>query len=68
MSRSHPPGDPGGVLQPCAVPSTVLKWCGNGELSALDLERIVQRLKQADPVAQALHPSHFTAIQLDQAC
>ena len=68
MTRSHPPGDQGGVLQPCAVSSTVLKWCGNGELSALDLERIVQRLKQADPVAQALHPSHFTAIQFDQAC
>jgi hypothetical protein len=50
------------------VPSTVLKWCGNGELSALDLERIVQRLRQADPVASSLQPSHFSAIQVDQAC
>ncbi|MCH9714656.1 MAG: hypothetical protein K0U63_08940 [Cyanobacteria bacterium] len=47
--------------------STVLKWCGNGELSALDLERIVQRLQQVDPVAEALDPSHFAAIQSQQA-
>ena len=50
------------------MPSTVLKWCGNGELSALDLERIVQRLRQADPTARSLQPSHFTAIQPDQPC
>jgi hypothetical protein len=66
MSGHHPSGEPGGV-QPTAVPSTVLKWCGNGELSALDLERIVQRLKQADPMARSLQPSHFSAIQPDQA-
>ncbi|MFM9101179.1 MAG: hypothetical protein ACKOPS_07530 [Cyanobium sp.] len=50
------------------MPNTVLKWCGNGELTALDLERIVQRLRQADPVASSLQPSHFSAIQVDQAC
>jgi hypothetical protein len=58
MAGHHPLGDPGGA-HPAGVPSTVLKWCGNGELSALDLERIVQRLQQA---------SHFSAIQVDQAC
>jgi hypothetical protein len=53
---------PGGVTT-----STVLKWCGNGELSALDLEQVVQRLQQVDPVAQALHPSHFSTLQADQS-
>jgi len=67
MAGYHPLGDPGGA-HPAVVPSTVLKWCGNGELSALDLERIVQRLRQADPVASSLQPSHFSAIQVDQAC
>jgi hypothetical protein len=67
MAGYHPLGDPGGA-NPAVVPSTVLKWCGNGELSALDLERIVQRLQQADPVASSLQPSHFSAIQVDQAC
>jgi hypothetical protein len=28
----------------------------------------VQRLQQADPVASSLQPSHFSAIQPDQAC
>jgi hypothetical protein len=81
MAGYHPLGDPGSAhpagahptaaqvaADPGSLPSTVLKWCGNGELSALDLERIVQRLRQADPTAESLHPSHFTAIQLDQAC
>ena len=71
MAGYHPLGNPGGAhsaVVPTPVPSTVLKWCGNGELSALDLERIVQRLQQADPMASSLQPSHFTAIQLDQAC
>lgn len=50
-----------------ATVSTVLKWCGNGELSALDLQRVVHRLQQADPVAQqALHPSHFSTLQAAQ--
>jgi hypothetical protein len=70
MAGSHPQGEPGcgQALEPSTVPSTVLKWCGNGELSALDLERIVQRLRQADPTARSLQPSHFTAIQPDQPC
>jgi hypothetical protein len=45
------------------MPSTVLKWCGNGELSSLDLKTVVERLKQADPVAQSLQLSHFSALQ-----
>ncbi len=49
--RHHPPAG--------ATPNTVLKWCRNGELSRLDLERIVERLQQLDPTAQGLHPSQF---------
>lgn len=44
-----------------ALPNTALKWCHNGELSRLDLERIVERLQQLDPTAHALHPSHFVS-------
>jgi hypothetical protein len=65
MSGNCSHHSPGGGIGGTA--STVLKWCGNGELSALDLERIVQRLQQVDPVAEALDPSHFAAIQSQQA-
>ena len=34
--------------------STALKWGEDGELSDLDLQRILQLLSQADPVAEAL--------------
>ncbi len=34
--------------------STSLKWGDDGELSDLDLQRILKLLSQADPVAQAL--------------
>jgi len=34
--------------------STALKWGENGELSELDLQRILGLLSQADPVAEAL--------------
>jgi len=34
--------------------STALKWGDDGELSALDLQRILRLLSQADPVAEAL--------------
>ena len=34
--------------------STTLKWASDGELSALDLERILARLSAVDPAAQAL--------------
>jgi hypothetical protein len=45
------------------TPSTVLKWSSDGELSVLDLQRLVDRLQQTDPVAEALlHASHFTAL------
>jgi hypothetical protein len=58
-----PPTSP--CFQRGAPPSTVLKWCENGELSALDLEKIVERLQQHDPVAQSLDLSHFNALQLN---
>jgi hypothetical protein len=34
--------------------STSLKWSSDGELSELDLQRILNLLSQADPVAEAL--------------
>lgn len=34
--------------------TTALKWGSDGKLSALDLERILGLLSQADPVAGAL--------------
>ena len=34
--------------------STTLKWASDGELSALDLERILERLSAVDPAAQPL--------------
>ena len=34
--------------------STALKWASDGELSALDLERILARLSAVDPAAEAL--------------
>ena len=36
--------------------STSLKWGDDGELSELDLQRILKLLSQADPVAEALIP------------
>ena len=36
------------------VPSTVLKWCGDGELSELDRRIIVHRLRASDPFATQL--------------
>jgi hypothetical protein len=39
--------------------STTLKWSEEGELSALDLDRIVARLADADPVASHLSLHHF---------
>ncbi len=64
MASAHPQHRPGGERAlKLAMPSTVLKWCGNGELSSLDLETVVERLKQADPVARSLQLSHFQALQ-----
>lgn len=42
---------------------TALKWAEDGELSSLDLERILKLLSQADPVAEALlvAPLHHEA-------
>jgi hypothetical protein len=39
--------------------STDLKWGRDGELSDLDLQRILNLLSQADPVAEALVSSRF---------
>lgn len=48
---SFPTRDP--ITAP-PVPSTVLKWCGDGELSELDRRSIVHRLRAADPFASQL--------------
>ncbi|MEB3334978.1 MAG: hypothetical protein VKP70_08340 [Cyanobacteriota bacterium] len=37
--------------------STALKWGDDGELSELDLQRILKLLSQVDPVAEALMSS-----------
>ena len=34
--------------------STALKWASDGELSALDLERIMARLEVVDPALQGV--------------
>ena len=36
------------------VPSTVLKWSGDGELSELDRRSIIHRLRVSDPFASQL--------------
>ncbi|WP_255459995.1 hypothetical protein [Cyanobium sp. NS01] len=36
-----------------------MKWSSDGELSALDLHRIIDRLVDADPVASSLTVSQF---------
>jgi hypothetical protein len=46
VSPSCQPADP--------QASTTLKWASDGELSALDLERILERLCAVDPAAQPL--------------
>lgn len=42
------------TLQSSQPSCTALKWAEDGELSPLDLERILNLLSQADPVAEAL--------------
>ncbi len=37
--------------------STALKWASDGELSSLDLERIMRRLAAVDPAVQSLQGS-----------
>lgn len=46
VTSSHLPADP--------QASTTLKWASDGELSSLDLERILRRLSAVDPAAQHL--------------
>lgn len=41
--------------------STALKWASDGELSALDLERIMSRLAAVDPAVQSLQSSAESA-------
>lgn len=45
--------------------STALKWSREGELSALDLHRILSRLALADPVASHLSLQHFGMVARD---
>lgn len=58
MSGGYPPNlsmaDLSAQLQLNQQNSTALKWSSNGELSSLDLQRIVDLLTRVDPVAQAL--------------
>lgn len=42
--------------------STALKWGDDGELSDLDLQRILRLLSEADPVAEALVPQVSEAL------
>lgn len=62
-SRPHPPSgrqvDEQATRTVVAEPSTTLKWSSDGELSALDLHRIIDRLADADPVASSLSVSQF---------
>ena len=46
VSPSRQPADP--------QASTTLKWASDGELSSLDLERVLMRLRAVDPAAQDL--------------
>ena len=61
--RPHPPtgrqAAEQGTRTVVAEPSTTLKWSSDGELSALDLHRIIDRLADADPVASSLSLSQF---------
>jgi len=41
--------------------STALKWGQDGELSKLDLDRILTLLSQADPLAESLIVERFEA-------
>lgn len=41
---------------------TALKWGRDGELSDLDLQRILQRLTAVDPAAETLN-DHFSTLQ-----
>lgn len=48
------PENPMPITQATQPTCTALKWAEDGELSQLDLERILALLSQADPVAEAL--------------
>jgi hypothetical protein len=48
-------------LQSSQPTCTALKWAEDGELSPLDLERILNLLSQADPVAEALISAPLTS-------
>jgi hypothetical protein len=58
MSESRTPLKRGLTAKPQLLAdqlnSTALKWGDDGELSDLDLQRILKLLSQADPVAEAL--------------
>ena len=52
---THTPGSSSPTaLRTDQLNGTSLKWSSDGELSDLDLQRILNLLSQADPVAEAL--------------
>ena len=53
MTQS-PGSSPGTALRTDQLNGTSLKWGSDGELSDLDLQRILNLLSQSDPVAEAL--------------
>ena len=53
MTQSFHPGS-SSTRSTDQLNSTSLKWGSDGELSELDLQRILNLLSQADPVAEAL--------------
>jgi hypothetical protein len=55
---THTPGSSSPTaLRTDQLNGTSLKWSSDGELSDLDLQRILNLLSQADPVAEALMAS-----------
>jgi hypothetical protein len=54
LRRSSPAKATDSVECPASLQPTSLKWGSDGELSELDLQRILGLLTQADPVAEAL--------------
>ncbi len=54
LRRSSPAQAKDEAGRPASPQPTSLKWGDDGELSELDLQRILSLLTQADPVAEAL--------------
>jgi hypothetical protein len=54
LRRSSPAKAKDDAECPASLQPTSLKWGSDGELSELDLQRILGLLTQVDPVAEAL--------------